>query len=91
MSGDINSDQQSTTDDLPIGVVRAEPWDGIGNEFAGVRFRKVWTRNGVRLELNVPRSGSSVLLDAMVLEVLAEQQPEFFTHMIATRLGAEGD
>ncbi|TXG89364.1 hypothetical protein DW322_02800 [Rhodococcus rhodnii] len=78
-------------DGLPAGVVQAEPWNGIGNEFTGVRFRKVFTRNGERLQIDVPRSGSSILLDPMALEVVADQKPEFFTHLIATRLGAVED
>ncbi|NLU82305.1 hypothetical protein [Rhodococcus sp. HNM0569] len=76
------------SDDLPPGVVSAEPWDGIGNEFAGVRFRKVHTRNGARLELFVPRTEARVLLDPMALEVVAEQNPQFFTELIAMRLGS---
>ncbi|WP_279103541.1 hypothetical protein [Gordonia paraffinivorans] len=81
--------QVSGPDELPTGVVRAEPWDGIGNEVTGVRYRKVHTRNGARLQLFVPRTEKTILLDPMVLEVLAEQTPEFFTHLIATRLGSE--
>ncbi|MCK0089463.1 hypothetical protein HCA61_12030 [Rhodococcus sp. HNM0563] len=73
---------------LPAGVVRADEWTGLGNEFAGVQFRKVWTRNGERLELYVPRTGSRILLDPMALEVLADQEPAFFTGLIATRLGS---
>lgn len=84
-----NHDAHSTTDDdLPVGVVRADPWNGIGNEFAGVQFRKVWTRNGERLELFVPRTGARILLDAMGLEVLADQKPDFLTTLIAERFGS---
>ncbi|WP_051162448.1 hypothetical protein [Nocardia brevicatena] len=78
----------SSRSDLPPGVVEAAEWNGIGNEFTGVRFRKVWTRNGERLELFVPRTGKSILLDAMVLEALAGQRPDFFGHMIAVGLGS---
>ncbi|TSD40539.1 hypothetical protein FFI94_031300 [Rhodococcus sp. KBS0724] len=63
----------------------------MGNEFAGVHFRKVFSRNGERLELYVPRTGSRILIDAMALEVLADQKPEFFTQLIAERLGSAGD
>ncbi|UTT48474.1 MULTISPECIES: hypothetical protein [Rhodococcus] len=80
--------EHDDSQDLPLGVVSAEPWDGIGNEFAGVRFRKVSTRNGERLELYVPRTQARILLDAMALEVLADQEPEFFTGLIAARLGS---
>ncbi|MEE2060348.1 hypothetical protein [Rhodococcus artemisiae] len=83
--------EQRDRDDLPRGAVDAELWNGIGNEFAGVHFRKVSTRNGERLELYAPRTESRILLDPMALEVLADQQPEFFTHLIATRLGSVDD
>ncbi|MBY8857475.1 hypothetical protein K7711_13385 [Nocardia sp. CA2R105] len=74
--------------DLPAGVVRADEWSGVGNEFTGARFRKVWTRNGERLEIHVPRTGAHILLDAMALEVIAGQAPEFFTRLIAEGLGS---
>ncbi|MGA4688705.1 hypothetical protein ACPCXD_00415 [Rhodococcus sp. AB351] len=75
--------------DLPTGVVRADDWNGVGNEFTGVQYRKVWTRNGERLELYVPRAEKRILLDAMMLEVLAGQEPGFFTSMIAAQLGSD--
>ncbi|MGX6509606.1 hypothetical protein [Rhodococcus sp. SJ-2] len=80
--------EQHGPQDLPRGVVDAEPWNGVGNEFTGVQFRKVSTRNGERLEIYVPRTEARILLDPMALEVLADQQPEFFTGLIATRLGS---
>lgn len=73
------------------GIVETGPWTGIGNEFTGVQVRKVWTRNGERLEVRVPRSGRYILLDPMQLEVVAEQNPEFFTDLIKVRLGSEDD
>ncbi|MFF3574887.1 hypothetical protein [Nocardia jiangxiensis] len=79
---------QTTPSDLPQGVVKAGEWSGVGNEFTGVQFRKVWTRNGERLEIFVPRTGKRIQLDPMALEVLADQKPEFFTHMIATGFGS---
>ena len=89
MSNVPNENQDLEVSDAPKGIVRVGEWDGVGNEFAGVRFRKVWTRNGERLELHVPRTNSRILLDAMMLEVLADQQPEFFTQLIAVRFGSE--
>lgn len=89
MSDEGIAGEGSAAAELPTGVERAEEWDGIGNEFAGVQFRKVCTRNGARLQLYVPKTDATVLLDAMALEVLAEQTPQFFTHLIATRLGSE--
>ncbi|MFW0784881.1 hypothetical protein AAFP35_10205 [Gordonia sp. CPCC 206044] len=81
----------SASEDLPPGVVDADPWSGIGNEFTGVRFRKVYTRNGERLELFIPRTERRVLLDPMALEVVAMQEADFFTHLIARQLGSADD
>jgi hypothetical protein len=75
--------------DLPEGVVRAGEPIGIGNEFTGVRIRKVWTRQGERLEILVPRHGHRILLDAMQLEIIARQDPERFTQLFAVALGSE--
>ena len=70
------------------GIVEYGEPVGIGNEFTGVQVRKVWTKQGERLELLVPRSGRRVLLDAMQLEILAAQDPEKFTELFAARLDA---
>jgi hypothetical protein len=70
------------------GVVREGEQFGIGNEFTGVLVRKVWTRQGERLELHVPKKGYRILLDAMQLEIVAAQRPERFTELFATRLGS---
>lgn len=40
------------------------------NEFAEVRVRKVYTGNGVRLEISAPRVGTSVRLCPIELEAL---------------------
>lgn len=69
-------------------VERAEPF-GIGNEFTGVQVRKVWTKQGERLELVVPRTGRRALLDAMQLEILAAQDPERFSELFAAQLDAD--
>jgi hypothetical protein len=71
---------------LPEGVVRAAESFGIGNEFTGVRLRKVWTRQGERLEIVVPRTGDRILLDAMQLEIVAKER---FSKLFAIALGAE--
>ncbi|NMI00647.1 hypothetical protein [Pseudonocardia acidicola] len=70
------------------GIVRAGEPFGIGNEFTGVQVRKVWTKQGERLELTVPRSGYRILLDAMQLEIIAAQDPERFSELFAIRLDA---
>ncbi|MFF0291821.1 hypothetical protein [Streptomyces sp. NPDC005262] len=75
------------------GIVRHGEWIGIGNEFTGVQLRKVFTRQGERLEIVVPRRGHRILLDAMQLEIVAAQEPEKFSELFAKHLGAyeEGD
>ncbi|MFV2173747.1 hypothetical protein ACFHW2_11200 [Actinomadura sp. LOL_016] len=75
--------------ELPEGVVRAGEAFGIGNEFTGVQVRKVWTRQGERLEILVPKHGHRILLDAMQLEIVARQDPERFTQLFAVALGSE--
>jgi len=49
----------------------------------------VWTRQGERLELRAPKQGYRILLDPMQLEIIAAQQPERFTQLFATKLGAD--
>ena len=82
---------ESTTGDAADddGIVRYGEALGVGNEFTGVQVRKVWTRQGERLELLVPRSGRRVLLDAMQLEILTAQDPEKFTELFAVHLDAK--
>jgi hypothetical protein len=54
----------------------------IGNEFVDVEVRRVHTRNGVRLEIHSPRRGTTVRLDAMVLDALTWQPPEVFSDLL---------
>ena len=54
----------------------------IGNEFVDVEVRRVHTRNGVRLEIHSPRRGTTVRLDAMVLDALSWQPPEVFSDLL---------
>ncbi len=76
------------TEEAPEGVVReGEPF-GIGNEFTGVEVRKVWTRQGERLSIFVPRTGKRTLLDAMQLEIVAAQDPERFSELLERELGS---
>lgn len=74
-------------DEHPGVVERGEPI-GIGNEFTGVFVRKVRTRQGERLEIEMPKTGRSILLDAMQLEILVAQQPERFTELFQRELGS---
>lgn len=59
----------------------------ITNEFAQVRVRKVWTRNGVRLEISSPRLGHTIRLDALALESLTWQTMDTFTVFLETPFG----
>jgi len=54
----------------------------IANEFVDVEVRPVLTRNGIRLEIRSPRRGTSVRLDAMVLDALTVQPPEVFSDLL---------
>ncbi|HEX6522278.1 MAG TPA: hypothetical protein VF070_20070 [Streptosporangiaceae bacterium] len=54
----------------------------IANEFVDVEVRRVHTRNGVRLEIHSPRRGTTIRLDAMILDALTWQQPEIFSEML---------
>ena len=63
----------------------------IGNEFALVAVRKVWTRNGARLEIRSPRLGYSIALDALALESLTWQTMDTFSKFLATPFGPGKD
>lgn len=54
----------------------------IANEFVDVEVRRVHTRNGVRLEIYSPRRGTSVRLDAMILDCLTWQPPQVFSELL---------
>jgi hypothetical protein len=60
------------------------------NEFALVRVRKVETRNGMRLEIESPRLGRSIRLDALALESLTWQPAETFSHFLEQPFGSDG-
>jgi hypothetical protein len=49
----------------------------------------VWTPQGERLEITVPKRGYRILLDAMQLEIVAAQRPEKFSQLFAMRFGAD--
>jgi len=79
----------SNSDDERAGIVRRGETIGIGNEFTGVHVSKVWTRQGERLEVELPKSGQRILLDAMQLEILVAQPPEAFNRLFARQLGSD--
>lgn len=54
----------------------------IGNEFAHVVVRKVYTRNGERLEIESPFFGSAIRLDALHLEGISWQETEVLSQFL---------
>jgi hypothetical protein len=61
----------------------------ISNEFADIRLRKVYTRNGQRLEIEAHRRGYRILLDAIELESLTWQTAETFSGFFRASVGRE--
>ena len=59
----------------------------IANEFALVKVRKVYTRNGERLEIEAPKLGLRIRLDALELESLTWQTTETFSKFLETPFG----
>lgn len=68
-----------------------EPTIQISNEFADIRIRKVYTRNGERLQIESPRRGYRILLDAVQLEGLTWQSPETFSQFLRASVGRDED
>ncbi|QXJ28911.1 hypothetical protein J5U23_01780 [Saccharolobus shibatae B12] len=54
----------------------------IGNEFSHILVRKVGTKNGVRLEIFSPTTGTKVFLDPLQLEYLTLVNIEVFRKII---------
>jgi hypothetical protein len=63
----------------------------LTNEFATVRVRRVFTRNGVRLEISSPRLGSTIRLDPLSLESLTWQTSETFSEFLRHPYGPATD
>ncbi|MFF4259922.1 dihydrodiol dehydrogenase [Streptomyces sp. NPDC001663] len=63
----------------------------ISNEFADIRVRKVYTRNGERLEIHAPRRGYRILLDAVELESLTWQTAETFSGFLRASVGQDAE
>jgi DNA polymerase I-like protein with 3'-5' exonuclease and polymerase domains len=61
----------------------------IANEFSVARVRKVYTRNGERLEISAPKQAQKILLDPLELESLTWQTPELFAELLTTPFGPE--
>lgn len=61
----------------------------VSNEFADVFVRKVHTRNGERLEIESPRRGFRIHLDAVELESLTWQTSETFSRFLRSSIGPD--
>ncbi len=59
----------------------------ISNEFAHVVVRKVWTRNGERLEIVAPKMHRQIRLDPLELESLTWQTTETFSGFLEQPFG----
>lgn len=69
-------------------IVGADEPVQIANEFALVRVRKVYTRNGERLEIEAPKLGLRIRLDALELESLTWQTTDTFSKFLETPFGS---
>ncbi|GAA2357653.1 hypothetical protein [Dactylosporangium salmoneum] len=88
-AGQARAAAEPGAEEKDAGIIEVGEWFGIGNEFTGVQIRKVWTRNGERLELHVPARNYRSLLDAMQLEIIAAQDPAAFTRLFQRQLGSD--
>lgn len=79
------TEEQSPDDDV------ADRDFELTNEFATVRVRRVYTRNGVRLEISSPRLSKSIRLDPLALESLTWQSTEVFSEFLRHPFGASGE
>jgi hypothetical protein len=77
--------------------VTDDPWEDapatepieIANEYAAVRVRVIYGRNGTRLEIVADRLGRGIRLDPLQLESLTWQPPETFSEFFRTPFGPE--
>jgi hypothetical protein len=63
----------------------------LANEYASVQVRKVYTRNGVRLEIVAPQLGRGIRLCPLELESLTWQTHDTFSEFLRTPFGPEGE
>ncbi|KPV46060.1 MULTISPECIES: hypothetical protein [Acidiplasma] len=60
----------------------------ITNEFATVTVKKVYTKNGTRLEISSPKLGSRIVLSAIELESLTWQDKSIFDKFLSDPYGS---
>ncbi|BBL47290.1 MULTISPECIES: dihydrodiol dehydrogenase [Metallosphaera] len=68
---------------------KAEDYITIANEYAEVLVRKVYTRNGARLEIYSPKLGYRIFLSAIELEALTWAPKQIFEWLLQTPLGPD--
>ena len=68
-------------------LIRGGDYVDIANEFAHVKVRKVWTRNGERLEIVAPRLDYHIRLDPLELESLTWQTTDTFSKFLEEPFG----
>ena len=61
---------------------RGEDYIEISNKFARVFVRRVFTRNGVRLEICSPSAGYRTYLDPLELESLTRHPKSIFNNLL---------
>ena len=66
---------------------KADGQISIGNEFTHIELRKVFTRNGERVEISSPRLGYAIRLDPLELESLTWQDAHTFSLLLETPYG----
>lgn len=64
-------------------------WLTVGNEFTEVKIRKVFTRNGERLEIVSAKLGYAIRLDPLELESLTWQDATTFSRLLETPYGPD--
>ena len=84
-------DVQHPASDRLASDERADGELELTNEFATVRVRRVYTRNGVRLEIRSPRLGRAIRLDPLALESLTWQTMETFSRFLREPYGPPDD
>ena len=67
--------------------IKADETIVVANEFATVHVRKVYTRNGARLEVHSPKLGYRIRLNPIELDSLTWQSVQTFSKFLETPYG----
>jgi hypothetical protein len=93
---DDSGEETSTGNDNSDGVEQDEGYitkgstNKIVNEFALVEVRKIQTPKGERLEIESPKKGHVIRLDALELESLTWQEKDIFDEFLRDPHGPSG-